>query len=178
MDKMEFMQTAILFVFIIAAIFLVAIVVVRMLVQKIKDKRPAKYRPTSYEQIYAANRQTQGSAGSGTYRMVRGFAVQLNGEKQSKYMPGRNAYEMARTNGKLRSIIFRDNDALQKMLEEKAGSGDFIGANKELVHFGQVIGQYVDIAGRNKKETKVGIIHYSEEGAYIVPARPDAGGVH
>ncbi len=177
MDKLEFMKEAIVIILIGAALLFVVVALVKILFQKIREKRPAKHQPTSYEQINAANRQSLASGSSSNYRTVRGFQVRLNTEKQNKHMPGRNAYEMARTNGNLRSIIFRDANALQKMLEEKAGTGDFIGTNKEKVDFGQVIGQYVDSDGRTKRETKIGVIHYSEEGAYIVPARPNMGGV-
>lgn len=88
-------------------------------------------------------------------------------------MPGRNGYEVARNNGNLRSVIFRDANGLQKLLDEKAGTGEFVASNKEKINFGTVIGQYMDPETKGKMETTVGVIHYTAEGAYIVPARPN-----
>ena len=39
--------------------------------------------------------------------------------------------------------------------------------------FGQVIGKYVDPNTGVGTETTIGIIHYGEKGAHIVPARPN-----
>ena len=149
-----------------------------MVRQARKDKKPSHYQPSSYVQMNTAARQAAGGEPSDDYRTVRGFLVKLDVERQNRHMPGRNAYEMARTNGNLRSVIFRDANALQKLLTEKAGTGEFIGANKEKIDFGQTIGQYVDVDGRTKRETRIGIIHYTSEGAYIVPSRPDEGGAN
>ena len=76
----------------------------------------------------------------------------------------------------MHSIVYRDINTLQKMLEEKAGTGEFIGSNKEKVEFGQVIGQYVDMDASAKRDTRTAIIHHSANGAFIVPARPAEGG--
>lgn len=108
----------------------------------------------------------------GNYRTVNGFLVKLCKEQQEKFVPGRGGYEKARDEGNLRSIIFRDAVGLQKLLEEKAGTGDFVAANKEKVDFGTPIGQYVDPETSSKLETTIGVIHYTADGAYIVPARP------
>lgn len=61
---------------------------------------------------------------------------------------------------------------IQKLLDDKAGTGSPIGPTKERVDFGQIIGQYVDIDGK-ATETSIGIIHYGKKGAHIVPARPN-----
>lgn len=45
---------------------------------------------------------------------------------------------------------------------DRAGTGDFLGVNKERVNFGQVIGQYVDPNTRIGVETTIGIIHYGK----------------
>lgn len=177
MDNLEFVKYAVTIILCGAVILIAFVRLIKMLVSGSKSKKRAKYQPTAYVQINTSRQVTGSPAASTGYRTIKGFLVKLDVEKQNRYVPGRNAYEMARTNGYLRSIIFRDANALQKILDEKAGTGEFIGNNKELVNFGQVIGQYVDIDGRSKRETKVGVIHYTGEGAYIVPARPDQGGV-
>ncbi|MHB9941523.1 hypothetical protein CF065_07820 [Clostridium sporogenes] len=47
-----------------------------------------------------------------------------------------------------------------------------MGANKERIDFGKIIGQYVDpITGKLYDTTKA-IIHYSKKGVHIVPSRP------
>ena len=106
------------------------------------------------------------------YRVVNGFVVKLDSDAQDKCVPGRGSYEKARDMGNLRSIIFRDEEGLQKLLDEKAGTGDFVATNKEKVDFGVPIGQYVNPENNSKLETTIGVIHYTEYGAYIVPARP------
>ena len=110
----------------------------------------------------------------GNYRVVNGFLVKLNMEQQERFMPGRSAYEKARDEGNMRSVIFRDASGLQKLLDEKAGTGDLVATNKEKVDFGTPIGQYMDPESHSKLETSVGVIHYTADGAYIVPARPSA----
>ena len=44
--------------------------------------------------------------------------------------------------------------------------------NRESVDFGRVIGYYVDPVTQEKIPTTMGTIHYSKDGAHIVPARP------
>lgn len=110
------------------------------------------------------------------YRLVNGFLVKIDLEAQDKCVPGRGSYEKARDLGNLRSVIFRDEEGLQRLLDDKAGTGDFVAINKEKVDFGVPIGQYVDPEDNSKRETSIGVIHYTEYGAYIVPARPGGKG--
>lgn len=179
MDNIEFMKYALAGVLSVAAATIALWRLIKLLGASRKQNKPAQYQPSSYIQANTAARQATATSASDSsgYRTVKGFLVMLNIEKQNRHVPGRNAYEMARTNGNLRSVIFRDANSLQKLLEEKAGTGVFIGTNKEKIDFGQTIGQYVDVDGRSKRETKVGIIHYGPDGAYIVPCRPNEGGV-
>lgn len=58
------------------------------------------------------------------------------------------------------------------MIDDFAGTGEWIGTNKERVNFGEVIGQYVNPAKNEAVDTTVGIIHYSKTGTHIVPAQP------
>lgn len=106
------------------------------------------------------------------YRSVQGYPVLIVPDKQIFFIPGRRAYEAARSKGNFRSIIYRDSAGLQKLLDDYAGTGEFVSQGKEIVDFEQVIGQYVDPVKRTRMETTIGVIHYNDEGAYIVPARP------
>lgn len=174
MGKLDGMIYAIICIVCIALAVIVVWKVSKMIIQAQKDKKPSNNQQSSYVQLNAAAKQAEANNGySSNYKTVKGFLVKLDEERQNRYMPGRNAYEVARTNGNLRSIIFRDANAIQKLLDEMAGTGEFIGPNKEIVKFDQAIGQYVDVDGYTKRETKIGIIHYTAEGAYIVPARPN-----
>lgn len=43
---------------------------------------------------------------------------------------------------------------------------------REVVDFQEIIGKYVDPSTGKSYDTTMGTIHYSKEGAHIVPARP------
>jgi len=58
------------------------------------------------------------------------------------------------------------------LLDVFAGTGQAIGTNKERVDFGFIIGQYVNPETGEAIDTTIGIIHYGNNGAHIVPARP------
>lgn len=158
--------------------FFAVIMIVRIIVKIQKDsrrrKRVSSYM-SDYEELHNAARGGGGSSlAPSPHRVVRGFTTKLNIDQQNRFIPGREAYERARDRGNLRSIIFRDAAGLQKLLEEKAGTGEFVAVNKERVDFGQSLGQYMDPVAKTKAMTTVGIIHYTDNGAYIVPARPMA----
>lgn len=174
MGKLDGMIYTIICIVVVALAIVVVLRVSKMIAQARRDKMSVNNQQSSYVQLNAAAKQAEATtASSSDYKTVKGFLAKLDEERQNRYMPGRNSYEMARTNGNLRSIIYRDANAIQKLLDEMAGTGEFIGPNKEIVKFNQAIGQYVDVDGYSKRETKVGIIHYTAEGAYIVPARPN-----
>ena len=63
-------------------------------------------------------------------------------------------------------------DDAQRLVDNFAGTGEWIGINKERVNFGEVIGLYVNPATNEAVDTTVGIIHYSKTGTHIVPAQP------
>ena len=106
-------------------------------------------------------------------KTVNGYDTKVNVGQQNKHIPGTNEYKNALNNGQTKSIIYGDANDIQNLLNDKASTGDFIGANKERVNFGQVIGQYVDPDTGVGVETTIGIIHYGKKGAHIVPARPN-----
>jgi len=89
----------------------------------------------------------------------------LDSDKQGKHIPDHKNYIPGRS-------PFTHKDP-QGLLDKFAGTGDPVGKTprgkpgfKERVDFGETIGT---IGG---KPTTKGIIHYSKDGAHIVPARP------
>ena len=106
-------------------------------------------------------------------KTVNGYDTKVNVGQQNKHIPGTNEYKNALNNGQTKSIMYGDANDIQNLLNDKASTGDFIGANKERVNFGQVIGQYVDPDTGVGVETTIAIIHYGKKGAHIVPARPN-----
>ena len=107
------------------------------------------------------------------YKIVNGYKAKVNIGQQNKHVPGTNEYQTAINNGQTKSIVYGDSSNIQVLLDKKAGTGEFISQNKERVNFGQVIGKYVDPNTGIGTETTIGIIHYGEKGAHIVPARPN-----
>lgn len=110
--------------------------------------------------------------GTGGTKIVNGFEAKVNVGQQEKHIPGTNNYKNEIANGKVKSTINGDVNDVQRLLDEKAGTGTMIGNNKERVDFGEIIGQYVDPNTGIATDTTVGIIHYGKKGAHIVPARP------
>ena len=110
---------------------------------------------------YAERIGIGGESGSKT---VNGYDTKVNVGQQNKHIPGTNEYKNALNNGQTKSIMYGDVNDIQNLLNDKAGTGDFIGANKERVNFGQVIGQYVDPDTGVGVETTIGIIHYGKKG--------------
>jgi hypothetical protein len=89
--------------------------------------------------------------------------------KQGKHIPGHANFISGRS-------IFSHSDP-QSLLTHFAGTGTRVRGTAgqagyvERVNFGQSIGTWIDEAG-NQAETTWGLIHYSNRGAHIVPARP------
>ena len=117
--------------------------------------------------------KTAGKVGESGGKTVNGYDAKVNVGQQNKHIPGTNEYKNALNNGQTKSTMYGDANDIQNLLNDKAGTGDFLGTNKERVNFGQVIGQYVDPNTGIGVETTMGIIHYGKKGAHIVPARPN-----
>ena len=128
-------------------------------------------RKVEYEDAW--DLRNAGDALESGSKTVNGYDTKVNVGQQNKHIPGTNEYKNALNNGQTKSIMYGDANDIQNLLNDKAGTGDFIGANKERVNFGQVIGQYVDPDTGVGVETTIGIIHYGKKGAHIVPARPN-----
>lgn len=96
-----------------------------------------------------------------------GFPKTIHIGKQGKHIIGHNNYVPGK------SVISVPEEELQKLVRQYSGTGRGIsGASKEVVDFGQVIGQYVDEITGKVRDTTIGTIHYSKNGVHIVPARP------
>ncbi|MBS5956126.1 MAG: hypothetical protein KIC73_04340 [Clostridiales bacterium] len=102
----------------------------------------------------------------GSNSTVNGFDTTVNAGKQGKHIVGNNNYIEGR------SIFKGTADDAQRLVDKFAGTGEWIGANKERINFGEVIGQYMNPATGEAVDTTVGIIHYSKTGTHIVPAQP------
>ena len=94
------------------------------------------------------------------------FDITVSTGKQGKHIVGNNNYIEGR------SIFSGTVDDAQRLIDDFAGTGEWIGTNKERINFGKVIGQYVNPATGEIVDTTVGIIHYSKTGVHIVPAQP------
>ncbi|MFS0656947.1 polymorphic toxin type 50 domain-containing protein [Bacillus sp. 179-C3.3 HS] len=113
------------------------------------------------------------SVPKGPYREVNGFPAKVKPGAQEKHNPDAPNYKQEVANGKTKSIFNGDNKTAQKLLDMYAGTGTILKkGNRERVNFGQVIGKYYNQKTEKYEATTNGIIHYSKDGAHIVPSRP------
>ncbi|WP_250228388.1 polymorphic toxin type 50 domain-containing protein [Anaeropeptidivorans aminofermentans] len=113
-------------------------------------------------------RDGKGPEGTGSKANPNG--IKVNKGQQDKHIPGTNNYNQEVAKGKPRSIL---SENPQQLLDDYAGTGQLVGATKERIDFGKMIGQYYDEATGTYTDTTKGIIHYDSKGqAHIVPARP------
>ena len=98
---------------------------------------------------------------------IHGFPKTIHSGKQGKHIPTHNNYQ------KGKSIFYGSEKKAQQLVNKYAGTGQWIGHNKERVNFGKIIGKYADKDTGKLYETTVGIIHYSKSGTHIVPAAPE-----
>lgn len=94
------------------------------------------------------------------------FPKTINVGKQGKHIPGHNNYQ------KGKSSLTISMAQAESLVQSFSGLGDKINNNKERVDFGTIIGNYRDPTTGEIMPTSVGIIHYSQSGTHIVPARP------
>lgn len=106
-----------------------------------------------------------GTKGSGT---VHGFSTKIHTGKQGKHMPSHNNYQ------KGKSIFYGSATKAQELVDKFAGTGKQVGANRERVDFGEIIGSYVDPKTGTAYKTTIGTIHYSQTGTHIVPEKPES----
>lgn len=100
------------------------------------------------------------------------YNLKVHKGKQGKHIAGHNNYVGGR------SIITISSEKLQSLIFKHAGTGDIIRTrkdtwnNKEVVDFGEPIGEYIDRETGERIQTSVGTIHYSKDGVHVVPAKP------
>lgn len=94
---------------------------------------------------------------------VRTFKAVIHKGKQGKHILGHNNFTVGK------SYLTKNADDL---LNRYAGKGKMINENKERFSHTQYIGDYFDRSTNHYIPTKNGIIHYSKDGAHIVPSRP------
>jgi hypothetical protein len=95
--------------------------------------------------------------------------LRLDLAKQGKHIPRHPNYIPGR------SILAHPDP--QSLIDRFAGTGQILSGTfgepgfKEHIDFGEVIGEYIDPTGVATLTSK-GILHYSQTGVHIVPARP------
>ncbi len=104
-----------------------------------------------------------------TLRTVRGFTTAIHFGRQAKHMPGQPNHDPTK------STITVSLPRLQQLVEEKAGTGQWRGANREIVDFGVTIGTFTDPRTGVTSVTSRGTIHYSKAGSHVVPTSPRGG---
>ncbi len=87
-------------------------------------------------------------------------------DKQGKHIVGSKTFVAGK------STFLGSIQTAEKLIREYSGKGEAIGPYKERVDFGEVIGFYCSPQTKQSIPTTMGIIHYSKNGAHIVPARP------
>ncbi|MGN9866613.1 T7SS effector LXG polymorphic toxin [Bacillus swezeyi] len=112
------------------------------------------------------------SVPKGPYREVNGFPAKVKPGAQEKHIPETPNYKQEVANGKTKSIFYGDNKKAQELLDKYAGTGEILKNGREVVNFGQKIGKAYDMKTGKYIETTRGTIHYSKDGAHIVPAKP------
>lgn len=96
--------------------------------------------------------------------------LSIDAAKQGKHIPGHPNYIPGK------SILTHPDP--QDLINRFAGTGQPKSGTfgqpgfKEWVDFGEVIGEYIDPSTGVATLTSKGILHYSQTGVHIVPARP------
>lgn len=101
------------------------------------------------------------------FRTVFGFTTAIHFGKQAKHLPGQSNYDSSK------STITIGIQELQRLVEQRAGTGRREGQSKEVVDFGAIIGLYRAKPNAPGVPTTRGTIHYSKTGAHVVPAGPN-----
>lgn len=112
------------------------------------------------------------SVPKGPYREVNGFPVKVKPGAQEKHIPDAPNYKQEIANGKKKSIFYGDNKKAQELLDKYAGTGHIPSKGREVVKFDHKIGKAYDLETGKYLETDRGTIHYSKDGAHIVPTKP------
>ena len=101
----------------------------------------------------------------------------LNRGQQDKHIEGTNNYNTEIKNGRNPSKILTNNDEIEKIVQQYAGTGRIIRRadrsfnNKEFVIIKELLGIDVDEDTKVETETHNFIIHYAKDGVHIVPTK-------
>lgn len=112
--------------------------------------------------------ETRGTRDDG-FRKVNGFTTRVHIDRQGKHIPGCKTYIPGK------SVLHLSVAEAQRLIEEYAGTGEWIEPNKEVVDFHQTIGTWKTKGMPRGESTSLGTIHYSKTGCHIVPAYPIEG---
>lgn len=107
-----------------------------------------------------------GAGFSGHFHGTKGGRTTLHADRQGKHIIGHKNYIPGR------SIFIGTMKDAQRLVRELTGKGARLGPNKERVDFGRLVGFYMNPKTGEKIPTTWGIIHYSKDGAHIVPTQP------
>ena len=103
------------------------------------------------------------NSGSNT---INGYIKTIHEGKQGKHIIGHNNYIEGR------SIFYGTVDDAQKLVNKFAGTGQWLGNDRERVNCGKIIGECIDPLTKKSQKTTMGLIHYSKKGTHIVPSQP------
>ena len=101
------------------------------------------------------------------FRTFHGFTTEVHFGKQAKHLPNQPNHDPSK------STITIGIRRIQELVEQNAGTGRRVSANKEVVDFGEIIGVYRSPKTGVTVMTTRGTIHYSKTGAHVVPADPN-----
>lgn len=103
--------------------------------------------------------------------------LKLNIGKQEKHIEGTNNYNQEIKNNRNPSKIVSNNDEIEKIIQQYAGTGRIIRKpdgsfnDKEFVIIKELLGIDVDDDTKIETETHNFIIHYAKDGTHIVPTK-------
>ena len=103
------------------------------------------------------------------------ISTKLDRAKQSKHHKGSKRYNAAVASGSKVSFFSIDDDEIQGIIRNKAGTGTGYGKNgqyKETVDTGKIIAVHASRKGVESLTSRI-TIHYSKNGCHAVPASPN-----
>ena len=115
--------------------------------------------------------QLFGGRGASSFkiRKVHGFSTKIHSGRQAKHIESSHNYIEGRS-----KLTISESKA-QELINKHAGSklSRWNGNHKEIIDFGEVIGECYNSETGKWEETTWGTIHYSNKGTHLVPTRPN-----
>ena len=103
------------------------------------------------------------------------ISTKLDRTKQSKHHKGSKRYNTAVASGSKVSYFSIDDNEIQEIVRNKAGTGTGYGKNgqyKEIVDTGKIVAVHASRKGVESQTSRI-TIHYSKSGCHVVPASPN-----